>query len=207
MTEENKLSFSTNGLGVVLSTRHGQLRFTTEEYSYYQSLFKVADVGNCGKLSLLSAQLNSLLVRADTPAGALEKALVVVNRHRNDATSTEGSEGGAGAGGEGDWLSLAQWLMLCKMVACHQETKRSPSDKMLKNLHTGKIKIPFVDFHLSEAPARFASGTYYLAFQAVLSEWAVTGNDFQNQHVKFRIVSSARLVSDRDGEGLGGGGG
>eukprot|EP00600_Ochromonadales_sp_CCMP1393_P002879 CAMPEP_0174987932 /NCGR_PEP_ID=MMETSP0004_2-20121128/19834_1 /TAXON_ID=420556 /ORGANISM="Ochromonas sp., Strain CCMP1393" /LENGTH=675 /DNA_ID=CAMNT_0016241071 /DNA_START=98 /DNA_END=2122 /DNA_ORIENTATION=+ len=187
MTEENKLSFSANGLGVVLRTKYGSLRFTTEEYSYYHNLFKIADSQNHGKLHINGIPLTTLLVRTDVIWSIVEKALDIVSKHRTP-----------GDGESGD-VFLYQWLMLCKLIAYYQGTKRTPSDKLFKNLHSSKIKIPLVDFHLGCVPSSsFAYGTYYTEFDVTLAEWQVSGDDFQNQHVKFRVESVARLVDNNN---------
>jgi hypothetical protein len=180
----NDLHFSANGLGVVLRTKHGGLRFTTEEFGYYQNLFTIADCFNQGKLHILSSQLNALLVRTDVPWAGIEKAVQVISKYR-----TEGDESD---------IFFYQWLMLCKLIAFYQETKRTANDKVFKNLHTSKIIIPYANFNFNHAQKSFLVGTYYEVFKVTLAEWMFSGDDFQNQHVKFIIETTATLFNDSE---------
>lgn len=186
----NELHFSANGLGVVLKTKHGGLRFTTEEFGYYQNLFKIADNHNQGKLVLKSIQLNSLLIRTDISWPVVEKILMVVGKYHIE--------------GEERDIHFYQWLILCKLIAFYQETKRAVSDKVFQKLHTTKIKIPFANFGLGQARQTFAVGTYYEELKVTLAEWIFSGEDYQNHHVKFRIETTSTPVKDGEGSAEGG---
>jgi len=181
----NELHFSANGLGVVLKTKHGGLRFTAEEFAYYQNMFKIADSHGQGKLMVKSIQLNSLLVRTDIAWPAVEKILSVVSKYQTEGDEKE--------------VYFYQWLMICKLVAFYQETKRAINDKVFKNLHTTKIKIPFANFALGQARQTFAVGTYYEELKVTLAEWIFSGEEFQNQHFKFRIETTSTPVKGKDG--------
>lgn len=79
MQEESRLSFSANGSGVSLGTKYGTLNFSTEEYSYYSNLFKLADSTNKGMLILNSSQLLTLLVRTNMTWNSLDKAINIIS--------------------------------------------------------------------------------------------------------------------------------
>lgn len=181
----NELHFSANGLGVVLKTKHGGLRFTAEEFAYYQNVFKIADSHGLGKLMIKSVQLNSLLIRTDIEWSSMEKILSVVSKYQTEGDDKE--------------VYFYQWLMICKLIAFYQETKRTISDKVFKNLHTTKIKIPFANFALGQARQTFAVGTYYEDLKVTLAEWIFSGEEFQNQHFKFRIETTSTPVKVKDG--------
>lgn len=183
-TNLNELHFSANGLGVVLKTKYGGLRFSTEEFGYYQSLFSIADSHNLGKLPLNSAQLNCFIVRADIPWPAVEKILAVALKHRID--------------GEENAIYFYQWLIICKLVAYYQETKKPVNDKVFKSLHTGKVRIPFADYHLSQARNAFVAGSYYEKFKVSVGPWLLVGEGFQDQHVKFRINTLSTLINESE---------
>lgn len=179
----NELHFSANGLGVVLKTKHGGLKFTAEEFAYYQNMFKIADSHAQGKLLVKSVQLNSLLIRTDITWPAIDKILSVVSKYQTEGDEKE--------------VYFYQWLMICKLVAFYQETKRAISDKVFKNLHATKIKIPFANFALGQARRTFAVGTYYEELKVTLAEWIFSGEEFQNQHFKFRIETTSTPVKVR----------
>lgn len=183
-TNLNDLHFSANGLGVVLKTKYGGLRFSTEEFGYYQSLFTIADSHNLGKLPINSAQLNCFVVRADIPWPAVEKILAVALKHRVD--------------GEENAIYFYQWLIICKLVAYYQETKKPVNDKVFKSLHTGKFRIPFADYHLSQARNAFVAGSYYEKFKVSVGPWLLVGEGFQDQHVKFRINTLSTLINESE---------
>jgi hypothetical protein len=180
----NELHFSANGLGVVLKTKHGGLRFTTEEFGYYQSLFSIADSHGLGKLPVNSVQINCYIVRADIPWPAVEKIVSVALKHRTDGDDTV--------------IHFYQWLIICKLVAYYQETKKPINDKVFKSLHTPKFRIPFADFHLSQARNAFVVGSYYEEFQTTVGPWLLVGEGFQDQHVKFRITTLSTLNNESE---------
>ena len=78
MIEENKISFSANGLYCSLSTVYGEISFTTSEFSYYQSFFKIIDIYNNGKLKTNSSQLNYLLLRTNIEHSILQQAISLI---------------------------------------------------------------------------------------------------------------------------------
>ena len=82
----NKITFSANGLGILLKTRYGYLNFTTEEFTLYELLFRIADSGDQGELAVGGLQLNTLLLRTNTAWEVLAKALLVVKAEQNDGT-------------------------------------------------------------------------------------------------------------------------
>jgi hypothetical protein len=184
MSYEPRLSFSANGSGVTLHTKYGGLIFSADEFSYYQSLFKIADNNNLGKLLVGSTQLNMLLIRTDIVWGLLEKSIQIV------CTKEET--------GEQPGLLNNQWLMLCKLIAFCQETKKNPSEKVFKQLHIKAIRVPLADFHLSKATRNFLSGQFYKEYVVEVTGWQLYGEEYQNQHVKFKIISTSQLFSESE---------
>ena len=181
----NELHFSANnGQGVVLKTRHGGLKFATEEFGYYQNLFIIIDSHNHGKLSINSMEINCLLIRADLSWSVMEKILAVAVKHRIE--------------GEDDVIYFYQWLIICKLIAFHQETKRVINDKIFKNLHTTKIKIPLANFYLSQSKHDFVMGSYYEDYDVQLKNWYVAGDDFHSQHVKFRLETLSTTYNNSE---------
>ena len=183
MANEPRLSFSANGSGVKLHTRHGSLNFNSEEFSYYQSLFKIADNCNLGKLLMSGSQLNLLLVRADIEWNVVEKAMKVI-QFKDDH--------------EEPGFQFNQWLMLCKLLACFQETKKMPSEKVFKQLHTRIVRIPLAEFNLTQAKSTFTAGQLMKEFKSEVSGWQLYGDEHQQHHVKFKISSTAQLVNTTD---------
>jgi hypothetical protein len=78
MNEGSKLSYSSNGTGVSLTTKYGNINFTTEEFSYYQNLYRVIDCNNEGLISLFNIHLYILLIRSNVSQIVLEKALEII---------------------------------------------------------------------------------------------------------------------------------
>lgn len=78
MSEESKITFSSNGSGVHLKTLHGTLNFTTEEFSYYQNLYRIIDFSNEGNVSTTSFFLYLLLIRSNISHEVLDKLFTVV---------------------------------------------------------------------------------------------------------------------------------
>jgi hypothetical protein len=185
--EENRLTFSANGSGVVLKTKYGFLHFSAEEYTYYQSLFKIADTNGIGKLIIDSTQLCSLLMRTNIIWNTVNKILQLVVKFRN--TDEDDSSG----------LHFHQWLMLCKLIGYTQEYKKIPSEKLFRNLHSpsASAKIPFAKFYLDEAVITFENGKYFKQFIVQLSSWQICGDEFQNnQHVKFKLLTTSQLINE-----------
>mmetsp|Transcript_123859 Transcript_123859/g.243002 ORF Transcript_123859/g.243002 Transcript_123859/m.243002 type:complete len:692 (-) Transcript_123859:390-2465(-) len=180
----NELHFSANGLGVVLKTKHGGLRFTTEEFSYYKNLFIITDSHNMGKLAINSMELNCLLIRTDIAWTVIEKVLGVALKHR--------------AEGEDNMIYFYQWLIICKLVAYYQETKRTVNDKLFKIIHTAKASIPFANFNLCQTRKSFLAGTYYEEHRVNVRQWMVVGEGFQDQHVKFSIDTASTVYNHSD---------
>ncbi len=177
---EPRLSFSANGSGVTLHTKYGGLVFSAEEFSYYQSIFKVADNTNRGNLLIGGIQLNMLLIRSDIHWINIEKAIKIT---MSKDTEEEG-------------FHFNNWLMLCKLLACHQETKKIPSEKLFKSLHSKAIKVPFAEFNLSKSKVDFVGGKLYKDYSVEVVGWKIYGEDYQHQHVKFRISTDAQIVNE-----------
>lgn len=76
--DETRVSFSSNGSGVTLRTKFGDVHFSTEEYTYYESLFKIADVQNDGFLSPTTSNVVTLLLRTDIPWKDVLQAIKLV---------------------------------------------------------------------------------------------------------------------------------
>lgn len=72
------MSFSSNGSGVTLRTKFGDVHFSTEEYTYYESLFKIADVQNDGFLTPTTSNVVTLLLRTDIPWKDVLQAIKLV---------------------------------------------------------------------------------------------------------------------------------
>lgn len=185
MANEPRLSFSANGSGVALHTKYGGLNFTADEFNHYQSLFKVADNNNLGKLLLGGTQLNQLLIRTDIQWKFIEKAIMVV-KSENDS--------------ELPGIQFYQWLILCKLLAYYQETKRLPSEKIFKEIHKTAIRIPVAEFNLTKAIPRFSSGEYYKVYTAEITGWQQYGEEYQNHHIKFKISTTAVLINNSEME-------
>eukprot|EP01040_Poterioochromonas_malhamensis_P022264 gene22264-27039_t len=76
--DETRVSFSSNGSGVTLRTKFGDVHFSTEEYTYYESLFKIADVQNDGFLTPTTSNVVTLLLRTDIPWKDVLQAIKLV---------------------------------------------------------------------------------------------------------------------------------
>lgn len=90
-------------------------------------------------------------------------------------------------------ISFSQWLMLCKALAYYQETRRQPSEKLFKNLHSSTVKLSLADFQLGKVQKDWALGKLWLDFKVHVSGWQVYGDDYSNQHTKYRIASHCAL--------------
>jgi hypothetical protein len=107
--DSNRLRYSANGKDVILRTRIGDLNFTSDEFTFYQHLFKIADINNTGRLTPSDSHLGSLLNRTRLSATALDHIL----SHVNGKAHFEGNEV--------QGLSFSQWLVLCKLIAYIQQ--------------------------------------------------------------------------------------
>ena len=150
---ESRLMFATNSSGVVLISHFGTIGFSSEEFQYYQCLFKLSDTESTGKLRIGSTSLTSILRRSNFRDDVIEKLLFLSITSISDSSShdkgygcsislsdseevdygqdiheyvglTEASNGHKREGGNpscGDvdssqFLSLHQWLLLCKLI-------------------------------------------------------------------------------------------
>lgn len=104
----NRFRFSSNGKDVILRTRIGDLNFSSDEFTVYQHLFKIADINNTGRLTPSDSHLGYLLNRTRLSAAALDHILSYVNGKAHFE------------GNEVQGLSFSQWLVLCKLVAYAQ---------------------------------------------------------------------------------------
>lgn len=216
MIEENKISFSANGLYCSLSTVYGEISFTTSEFSYYQSFFKIIDIYNNGKLKTSSSQLNYLLLRTNIDYSIIQQAIsLIFQLHSSSITSSVTANNNVTIipANPDSYITLNYWLMLCKLLAFHQENKSAINDKLFRTIHSTKLKIPFLQFHLlththmhNHTQQQSHKAVFHKTFESVVTEWQYNEDDIQNHHVKFKIHTKATLKSSLNINGGGGGG-
>ena len=203
MIEENKISFSANGLYCSLSTVYGEISFTTSEFSYYQSFFKIIDIYNNGKLKTNSSQLNYLLLRTNIEHSILQQAIsLIFQLHSSTSAVTAQTNVTIIPANPDNYITLNYWLMLCKLLAFHQENKSTINDKLFRTIHSTKLKIPFLQFHLlthtlihNHTQLLSHKVVFHKTFESVVTEWQYNEDDIQNHHVKFKIHTKATLRS------------
>jgi hypothetical protein len=177
----NRLSFSSNGAGVQLQTKYGALNFSTVEFRYYQHLFTIADSASEGALRINGSNLLCLLIRCNIVWNIVEKALVIVALNGDKK------------------LQLNQWLVLCKLLAYHQSTKRAMTSHSFKDIHTTSIIIPLLDFNLCPAQHAFTAGKCYKAFLVRVVGWQLYGEGYPNQFAKFQLSVRSSLIREIEG--------
>ena len=216
MIEENKISFSANGLYCSLSTVYGEISFTTSEFSYYQSFFKIIDIYNNGKLKTSSSQLNYLLLRTSIDFSIIQQAMSLIFQLHSSTSAAAQTNVTIIPANPDNYITLNYWLMLCKLLAFHQENKSTINDKMFRTIHSTKLKIPFLQFHLlththththNHTQLQSHKAVFHKTFESVVTEWQYNEDDIQNHHVKFKIHTKATLRSSLSIGGGGGGGG
>jgi hypothetical protein len=77
MSEKARLSFSSNGSEVILNTQYGSLNFTSEEYSYYENLYRIIDCLGEGDCLVENVHFYLLLVRTNIDQTVLENAFII----------------------------------------------------------------------------------------------------------------------------------
>eukprot|EP01033_Poteriospumella_lacustris_P013213 gene13213-9463_t len=115
--DETRVSFSSNGSGVTLRTKFGDVHFSTEEYTYYESLFKIADVQNDGFLTPTTSNVVTLLLRTDIPWKDVLQAIKLVLDVLPVDLSSMGPHHGAP-------IRFAHWLLLCKLLAIFKQQQQ-----------------------------------------------------------------------------------
>ena len=187
-------TFSPNGSGVIVTTNYGNLNYDSEEFTYYQNLFKILDVQNKGFVRVESPQFLMLFLRTDATWKNIEKAIIIVLHNcsvlgDNNISSHEPDDLVYQS------IKFYPWLMLCKLLAHSLEVRRDPSDKMFKNIHnTSKRNI--LNFKLGQVVRKFCDGgILYKRYKVQIVGWQLYGEDFQNQHVKFKVVSRVRMIN------------
>lgn len=194
-------TFSPNGSGVIVTTKFGDLSYDAEEYSYYQNLFKMIDVQNKGFLKVDSPQFVMLLLRSDATWKTINKSIDIVleNAMTNTTSTTSGSSDSSLDNHHHQRIvKFYPWLMLCKLLAHSLEVGRDPTEKMFKNIHTTNMKRinPVLNFKLGQVIRKFSDGGFvFKRYSVKIIGWQVYGEDFQNQHVKFKINSTVNLVN------------
>jgi hypothetical protein len=94
-------------------------------------------------------------------------------------------------------MPFNQWLLLCKILAHYQETNRTPSEKLLKMLHTMDTrKSSFVDFNLGKVVNNFSMGRLHFKYQVKILGWQLTGEDYNNKHTKYSITTTYRVANN-----------
>ena len=174
---DSRLMFATNSSGVVLISQFGNISYSSEEFQYYQCLFKMTDTENIGKLCIGSQSLSSLLWRTSLEYETIHKLLslsvnsispkarcrtitvaaVECAAHDDIEKSVDENENGIDDEQKDDWvadlhddititdddklideskssdayLSLHQWLLLCKMILHLQLNPQAVADVTL----------------------------------------------------------------------------
>lgn len=122
--DSNRLTFSSNGSSVILRTRIGDICLRSSEFTYYQLLFKIADLNNVGRLTTSNenSHLSTLLMRTNLTSSQIDCLLKLVNHGRKDDE-----------GEEPTGLSFNQWLIVCKLIAHtqHQNNNSIPLSSSL----------------------------------------------------------------------------
>ena len=111
--EDSRIRHSADGTNVVLRTKIGDMNFTSNEFTFYQLLFKIADVNNIGRLTSTNSHLATLLNRTKLSVVQIDMVLSHVN-----------GRGGV-KGSEVQGLSFNQWLVLCRLMAYSQKKIRT----------------------------------------------------------------------------------
>lgn len=215
--EENRLSFSSNGSGVTLHTKFGNLNFNTNEYSYYECLFKIADHHNDGALFIGSSSMVTLLMRTEISWRAIIQAVQIVLDALQSPSSTpqhsppisfasavKGSKSGNKnknklLGGNPNpiesytqfTIKFHHWLLLCKLLAYHK-LKREPLETCFQNVPQSDVELRF---KLSKIVNRFLEGECFKQFHIDVTGWKFHGEDYQHQHVKYIIQTVSQLVN------------
>lgn len=208
MTEEIKISFSANGTGVILHTQYGDLHYSSEEYNYYDLIFKITDYLNEGGLSVNSSQLLSLLARTNVPWSSLEKAIqITVASNLSEETHSEKSVV------EEEWqskvLHFPHFLILAKLLAYYQEKNHLPSKKTLLSIDPTSPPVKsWLNFQLGQLvvfPPQF-HGIQHQFSAKVIGHQVYPGENFVNSYVKYSIECTARPFGSVEGQVIAGGG-
>lgn len=214
--EENRVSFSSNGSGVSLHTKFSNVHFSTEEYTYYESLFKIADHHNDGALSIHSSSVITLLLRTEIPWKDILAAVKLVSEVLPSTSSTPPSSSPTFAsilktglpGGNpsmssldsavGKSLSFQQsmlkfhhWLLLCKLLACYKQ-RRENLNACLNVIDRSEAELRF---KLSRNISKFVEGECFKVYRAEVGGWKSYGEDYQSHHVKYNITTFTTLIN------------
>lgn len=216
--DENRLSFSSNGSGVTLHTKFGNLNFNTNEYSYYEALFKIADHHNDGALFIGSSSMVTLLMRTEISWKAIIQAVQIVldalqspsvtPQHHSPpisfATAVKSKNGKKNSnnkllGGNPNpienytnfTIKFHHWLLLCKLLAYHK-LKREPLDICFQNVPSSEAELRF---RLTKIMFRSLEGDIFKQFEIEVNGYKLHGEDYQHQHVKYMIRTISQLVN------------
>lgn len=139
--DSNRLRYSPDKIFVILRTRIGDMNLASNEFNFYQLLFKVADVNNTGRLTSTNSHLTTLLNRTKLSTLKIDTIL----SHVNGRANAEGSEVPG--------LSFNQWLVMCRLIAY---TQTKSLDKPVSQ--TPGLRRDFQSFDIHAFPfARISS--------------------------------------------------
>jgi hypothetical protein len=69
---------------------------------------------------------------------------------------------------------------------------------VFKQLHVKAIRVPLADFHLAKATSSFLSGQFYKEYVVEVTGWQLYGEEYKNQHVKFKITTTSDLFNESE---------
>jgi hypothetical protein len=191
-------TFSLVGSSVIIATKYGQLNYDAEEFTYYQNLFKMIDVQNKGSVRLDSPQFVMLVLRTDATWKNINRTMDIVLENASSTLPNDQILEHDAQDVNQRSIKFYPWLMFCKLLAHSLDVGRDPSEKMFKNIHNPNQKRSnaFLNFKLGLVVRKFTEeGSIYKQYSVKITGWQLYGEDFQNQHVKFKIVSKVRMIN------------
>lgn len=200
----SQIVYSSNGQEVSIRTRLGEIMFNSSEFSFYQAMFKIADLKNSGRLNNHNSHLPILLLRANLDGPRLEKILNLVNLKKQNSS-----------GDEPLGLSLNQWLVLCKLIAFAQQPENANAefnestitqiaDISRQNRTGNQNAMNICNFNLGK-PMRLPSAQDQ-HYKVIIKGFRSFGNGYE-QHIKFILVSKIFSVPSPIKSAISSGGG